>query len=79
MNYGNTPLDRAVELANLFEEHAIYFGGIAHLSKDGWDIISEKYGEVYPELRASVMNDFMKELTKRGIEYDISEFQEKPE
>jgi len=73
------PHSIAVELSDLFEEHAQYFGGTALVSKDGWEIISEKFGNVLPELRASVMNDMMKELTNRGVPFDVKNLQEKPE
>lgn len=79
MHYGNTPQDVAVELANTFEEHALYFGGIAHLSPTGWELMSEKFGNVDEVMRASVYNDFTKELTKRGIDYAVEDFQHKPE
>lgn len=71
--YGHT-MQQAVDLADSFEEHAQYISGIAYLSEHGYEIVSAQYGEVVPELRASVFNDFCKELTRRGIEYDVSEF-----
>lgn len=72
--YGNVH-PTAKEMADLFEQHAIYFGGAAHLSEDGWQFISEMYGDVLPEMRMSVFSDFMKELTRRGIDYDKETFQ----
>ncbi len=77
MNYGNTPHNVAVELANTFEEHSMIFAGEHHLTETGWDIISKRYGDVLPEMRASVYNDFARELTKRGINYNPQSFQNK--
>lgn len=65
-------------MADTLEEHSMIIGGVNHLSETGWELLSEEFGSVPMELRASVMNDFMKLLTKRGIEFDVSEFQEKP-
>jgi len=79
MKYEDQVLNVAAELADTFEEHAQYYGGVAYVSKTGWELISDRYEKVVPELRASVMNDFMKELTKRGVPFDVKNLQEKPE
>jgi hypothetical protein len=74
MFYGNQPQEVAVELADEFENHAQYVAGIAYLTEEGWKVVSDKYGEVLPEMRASIFNDLCRELTRRGIEYDVSSF-----
>jgi hypothetical protein len=66
--------DTAMVMADTFEEHAMYVSGVAHITDTGWQYLSDIYGEVPMELRASIYNDFAKELTRRGIEYDPVEF-----
>jgi len=77
MNYGNTPHNVAVDMANTFEEHSMIFAGQHHITETGWDKLSDIYGKVLPEMRASVFNDFMKELTKRNIAFNTEEFQDR--
>lgn len=62
------------DMSNLLEEHSIIIGGVNHLTSTGWNMLSEEFGRVPEELRMSVYSDFTRELTRRGVDYDESEF-----
>lgn len=64
----------ATEMVETYLDNLESVGDDVGLSEKGWLLLSEYFGEVPEEDRASVFNDFLKELTQRDIEYDVSEF-----
>lgn len=75
--YDNTH-PTAIEMANMLEDHTLYFNGVSRLTDEGWDQMSAAFGDLLPEIRATVFNDFARELTRRGIEYDVTDFMNRP-
>lgn len=66
----------AIGMADKYEENLMYVGGLPYVSEDTLKELSNMFGEVSPILRASVFNDFTKELTRRGVDYDVDQFKQ---
>ena len=66
----NAILAMAWELADMLEAYSL--DGMC--SEEGLEIMAESFAEIEPELRADVFENFIDEIDKRGVEYDMTQF-----
>lgn len=87
VNYEEQIKKPALQLADIFTEHSHTVGvasddqigpSFSYVTDEGMELLGDTFEKVPVELRAAVYSDFLDELARRGLNYDINQFNTPP-